>query len=197
MTNEIPKHAQIVIVGGGIMGASTAYHLALNGCTDVVVLERAKLTSGTTWHAAGLVRRLRSSATLTNLISSSIDLYQSLEAETGQATGWRETGSLAIATNADRMTQLKRQVSLARGFGLVTEQLPVTEVSDYWPLVRTDDLVGAVFSPGDGRVNPSDTALALVKGARSRGVRFFEDVPVQRIGKKAGRASAVVRRCTP
>jgi 4-methylaminobutanoate oxidase (formaldehyde-forming) len=192
MTNDIPKHAQIVIVGGGILGASTAYHLALNGCTDVVVLERAKLTSGTTWHAAGLVRRLRSSATLTNLISASIELYQSLEVETGQATGWRETGSLAVAANADRMTQLKRQVSLARGFGLDAELLPVTEVPDYWPLVRTDDLIGAVFSPGDGRVNPSDTASALVKGARGRGVRFFEDTPVQRIEKNAGRASAVV-----
>ena len=192
MSSEIPSHARVVVIGGGILGSSTAYHLAKNGCTDVVVLERAKITSGTTWHAAGLVRRLRSSATLTGIINDSIELYKSLEAETGQDTGWRETGSLGVTTSAERLVQLHRQVSLARGFGLDTEPVPVNRVQDYWPLLRTDDLLGAVFSPGDGRVNPSDTALALVKGARARGVRFYEDTPVTAIEKANGRAAAVV-----
>ena len=192
MSAELPSQSRIVVIGGGILGSSTAYHLAKNGCTDVVVLERAKLTSGTTWHAAGLVRRLRSSATLTSIINYSIELYKGLETETGQDTGWRATGSLGVTTSAERLVQLRRQVSLAHGFGLDAELVPVDRVNDYWPLVRTDDLIGAVFSPGDGRVNPSDTALALVKGARARGVRFFEDTPVTAIEKRHGRAAAVV-----
>ena len=134
-----------------------------------MVLERSKLTSGTTWHAAGLVRRLRPSATLTRLINYSIDLYKDLEAETGQGTGWTQTGSLTIATNADRLTTLKRQVSLGRAFGLEAEVVDRKRVEELWPLLHTDDVIGAVHSPADGRVNPSDVALALSKGARARG----------------------------
>ena len=186
-----PNSARVVVIGGGILGCSTAYHLAREGCADVVVLERSKLTSGTTWHAAGLVRRLRASATLTRLIEHSIELYSSLEAETGQATGWNQTGSLSIAASADRMTHLKRQISLGRAFGLEAETVDPARMGELWPRLRVDDLVGGVFSPHDGRVNPSDVALALSKGARARGVRFIEDTVVTGIEKVNGRTSAV------
>jgi glycine/D-amino acid oxidase-like deaminating enzyme len=117
MRNNFPKHAQIVIIGGGIMGCSTAYHLMKNGCRDVILLERAKLTSGTTWHSAAQVRQLRSTESLTRLVQNSVELYSSLEMETGQATGWKQSGSLSIATNRDRLTHIRRQASLSKAYG--------------------------------------------------------------------------------
>lgn len=188
----LPAHARTVVIGGGVIGCSIAYHLAREGREDIVVVERSKLTSGTTWHAAGLVRRLRPSATLTRLINYSIDLYRELENETGQNTGWFQTGSLSIATNEDRLTTLKRQVSLGRAFGLEAEVVDRQRVEELWPLLRTDDVIGAVHSPADGRVNPSDVALALSKGARARGVRIFEDTRVTGLQKKGERISGVV-----
>ncbi|WP_170328458.1 GcvT family protein [Ruegeria arenilitoris] len=187
----LPSHARTVVIGGGVIGCSIAYHLARQGRKDIVVLERSKLTSGTTWHAAGLVRRLRPSATLTKLINYSIDLYGELERETGQATGWTQTGSLTLATNADRLTNIKRQVSLGRAFGLEAEVVDANRAKELWPLIETDDVIGAVWSPADGRVNPSDVALALSKGARARGVQIFEDTAVTGLQKKAGRISGV------
>lgn len=187
----LPTHARTVVIGGGVIGCSIAYHLAREGRSDIVVLERSKLTSGTTWHAAGLVRRLRPSATLTRLIDYSIDLYDMLESETGQATGWTQTGSLTLATNQDRLTNIKRQVSLGRAFGLEAEVVDATRAQDLWPLIDVDDVIGAVWSPADGRVNPSDVALALSKGARARGVQIFEDRAVTGLQKKAGRISGV------
>ena len=187
----LPSTARTVIIGGGVIGCSIAYHLAREGRKDIVVLERSKLTSGTTWHAAGLVRRLRPSATLTKLINYSIDLYGELEVETGQATGWIQTGSLTLATNEDRLTNIKRQVSLGRGFGLEAEVVDAACAKELWPLIETDDVIGAVWSPADGRVNPSDVALALSKGAKARGVRFFEDTRVTGLQKKHGRISGV------
>ncbi|SLN31219.1 4-methylaminobutanoate oxidase (formaldehyde-forming) [Falsiruegeria litorea R37] len=187
----LPRHAKTVIIGGGVIGCSIAYHLAREGRTDIVVLERSKLTSGTTWHAAGLVRRLRPSATLTKLINYSIDLYGELERETGQATGWTQTGSLTLATNQDRLTNIKRQVSLGRAFGLEADVVDAPRAKELWPLIETDDVIGAVWSPADGRVNPSDVALALSKGARARGVQIFEDTTVTGLQKKAGRISGV------
>lgn len=187
----LPSHARTVVIGGGVIGCSIAYHLAREGRTDIVVLERSKLTSGTTWHAAGLVRRLRPSATLTRLINYSIDLYGELERETGQATGWTQTGSLTLATDPDRLTNIKRQVSLGRAFGLEAEVVDATRAKELWPLIETDDVIGAVWSPADGRVNPSDVALALSKGARARGVQIFEGTRVTGLQKKAGRISGV------
>ncbi len=187
----LPSAARTVIIGGGVIGCSIAYHLAREGRKDVVVLERSKLTSGTTWHAAGLVRRLRPSATLTKLINYSIDLYGELERETGQATGWTQTGSLTLATNTDRLTNIKRQVSLGRAFGLEAEVVDAARAKKLWPLIEVDDVIGAVWSPADGRVNPSDVALALSKGARARGVHFFEDTAVTGLKKNGGRISAV------
>ena len=187
----LPSHARTVIIGGGVIGCSIAYHLAREGRKDIVVLERSKLTSGTTWHAAGLVRRLRPSATLTKLINYSIDLYGELEVETGQATGWTQTGSLTLATNEDRLTNIKRQVSLGRAFGLEAEVVDAARAKELWPLIEVDDVIGAVWSPADGRVNPSDVALALSKGARARGVQIFEDTRVTGLQKKGGRISGV------
>ncbi|WP_170424213.1 GcvT family protein [Ruegeria arenilitoris] len=187
----LPSAARTVVIGGGVIGCSIAYHLAREGRKDIVVLERSKLTSGTTWHAAGLVRRLRPSATLTKLINYSIDLYGELERETGQATGWTQTGSLTLATNQDRLTNIKRQVSLGRAFGLEAEVVNAARAKELWPLIETDDVIGAVWSPADGRVNPSDVALALSKGARARGVRIFEDTAVTGLQKKRGRISGV------
>ena len=187
----LPGQSRTVIIGGGVIGCSVAYHLAREGRQDIVVLERAKLTSGTTWHAAGLVRRLRPSATLTRLIDYSVDLYGKLERETGQATGWVQTGSLTLATNEDRLTNIKRQVSLGRAFGLEAQVVDAARARDLWPLIETDDVMGAVWSPADGRVNPSDVALALSKGAKAKGVRFFEDTRVTGLRRKSGRISGV------
>ena len=187
----LPTQARTVIIGGGVIGCSIAYHLTREGRKDIVVLERSKLTSGTTWHAAGLVRRLRPSATLTELINYSIDLYKELETETGQQTGFLQTGSLSIATHEDRLTTLKRQVSLGRAYGLEAEVIDAKRAGELWPLIRTDDVIGAVWSPADGRVNPSDVALALSKGARASGVAFHEDTRVTGLRKSGGRISCV------
>ncbi|WP_370208948.1 GcvT family protein [Pararhodobacter marinus] len=189
--SPLPSQARTVIIGGGVIGCSIAYHLAREGREDIVVLERSKLTCGTTWHAAGLVRRLRPSATLTKLINYSIDLYGELERETGQATGWTQTGSLTLATNPDRVTNIKRQVSLGRAFGLEAEVVGAARAKELWPLIEVDDVIGAVWSPFDGRVNPSDVALALSKGAKARGVEIFEDTRVTGLQKKGGRISGV------
>ena len=192
MEEAFPTAARFVVIGGGIMGSSTAYHLALNGVSDVVVLERSKLQSGTTWHAAGLVNALRPSANFTRLIRYSIDLYSRLESETGLATGWIETGLLSLATHRDRMTMLERQVSLGKVFGLDAYEVSLKEASELFPPGRFDDAVGAVFSPNDGRGNPSDTAAALARGARDRGVKIYEDTPVTGFEKVNGRVTAVV-----
>ena len=191
MSKILPKHAQIVIVGGGIMGCSTAYHLISNGCKDVILLERSKLTSGTTWHSAAQVRQLRSNESLTKIVKNSVELYSSLEEKTGQATGWQQTGSISIATNKDRLTHIQRQASLSKTFGIIAEEINLKEVSEKWPLIRTDDVLGTVFSPSDGRVSPSDICAALVKSARSNGLRVFEDTPVTEILSKNGRVNGL------
>ena len=187
----LPDAAQIVIVGGGIMGCSSAYHLAELGCTDVVLVERSKLTSGTTWHSAAQVRALRSSVGLTQLARYSATLYSRLGEETGQQTGWRQCGSLSIATHADRLTHILRQASLARAFGIEVHEVDRQEVQRLWPLANTEDVIGGVYSPGDGRVNPSDTCAALIKAAKARGVRVFEDTAVTNIKVANGRVCGV------
>ncbi|MCB2101446.1 MAG: FAD-dependent oxidoreductase [Rhodobacterales bacterium] len=187
----LPAHAGAVVIGGGILGCSTLYHLAKEGCRDVVLLERQQLTSGTTWHSAAQVRQLRSSRNLTELIRYSAKLYAELEEETGQSTGWMRTGSLSIATNADRFTHIKRQASLARLFGIPVNVLTPAEAKALWPMMNADDLVGAVHSPDDGRVNPSDLCQALVKGAKARGARVFEHTTVTGFVIEGGRVRGV------
>src|SRR5450631_1828840 len=170
--------AQVVIVGGGIAGASTAYHLAKLGCTDVVLLEQGKLTCGTTWHAAGLVGQLRATRNATRMSRYGIELYSTLEAETGLATGWKQCGSLNVAKTPERLKLLKRQMARAKSFGIEFEFISPREAGDIFPLLRTDDLSGAVWIPGDGKANPTDLTQSLAKGARMRGARIHEDVRV-------------------
>ena len=175
--SDFPNTAQAVIVGGGIVGCSTAYHLASLGW-DVVLLERKKLTSGTTFHAAGLVGQLRSNANITQLLGYSVGLYDRLERETGLATGWKMNGGLRLACNAERWTEVKRQATTAHSFGLDMQLLSAKEAQDLWPLMQVDDVVGAAFLPTDGQANPSDITQALARGARKGGARIFEDTKV-------------------
>jgi len=189
--SDFPTSARAVIVGGGIVGCSTAYHLAALGW-DVVLLERRKLTSGTTFHAAGLVGQLRSSAGITELLGYSVDLYERLERETGQATGWKRNGGLRLACNAERWTEVRRQATTAHSFGLDMQLLTPREAQDLWPLMQIDDVVGAAFLPTDGQANPSDITLSLAKGARAAGARILEDTTVRSIDVEKGVIRGVV-----
>jgi 4-methylaminobutanoate oxidase (formaldehyde-forming) len=178
MADALPSHAQVVVIGGGIAGCSVAYHLARLGWRDVVLLERRDISCGTTWHAAGLVGQLRATNNLTRLAKYGADLYERLEAETGQATGFRRPGSISVARTRERMVELQRAASTARSFGVEVDVITPGEAGRRWPLLRTDDLVGAVWLPRDGRTNPIDTTRALAKGARLGGARIFENVEV-------------------
>jgi sarcosine dehydrogenase len=189
--SELPTTARAVIIGGGIIGCSTAYHMGKLGWTDTVLLERNKLTSGTTFHAAGLVGQLRTSANITQLLGYSVDLYKRLEAETGLQTGWKMNGGLRLACNAERWTEVKRQATTAKSFGLEMHLLTPQEAQDMWPLMTIDDVVGAAFLPTDGQANPSDITQSLAKGARMAGVKIFEDTPVTRIIVENGRIRGV------
>jgi 4-methylaminobutanoate oxidase (formaldehyde-forming) len=181
MPAALPTHARVVIVGGGIVGCSVAYHLAKLGWTDVVLLEQGQLSCGTTWHAAGLVGQLRSQESMTKLIRYSTRLYSELEAETGLGTGWKACGSLSVARTVERMTQLKRTAAIARAYGVQCDVISPREAGELWPVMRTDDLVGAVWLPGDGKANPTDLTQALARGARSRGVRIAENTRITQI----------------
>ncbi|RJF88083.1 FAD-dependent oxidoreductase [Oleomonas cavernae] len=174
----LPSSAKVVVVGGGIVGCSTAYHLAKRGI-EVLLIERHQLTAGSTWHAAGLVGQLRTSANITRLLGYSVDLYRKLEAETGQATGWKMNGGLRLACNQDRWIEVKRQATTARSFGLEMHLLSPKEALDLWPLMTIDDLVGAAFLPTDGQASPSDITQALAKGARMAGAKLVEGVSAQ------------------
>src|SRR6185295_2214387 len=147
----VPGEAAVVVIGGGIIGCSTAYHLARDHKADVVLIERGRLTGGSTWHAAGLVGQLRSSAAITQVLRYSVDLYKKLEAETGLATGWRQTGCLRLAGNAERWTEFRRQATTAHSFGLDMHLLSPAEARDIWPLLEVSDLVGATLLPSDGQ----------------------------------------------
>lgn len=173
-----PQAARIVVIGGGIMGCSVAYHLSSFGQTDVVLLEQGRLTSGTTWHAAGLVGQLRNHESMTRLIRYSTDLYARLESETGLSTGWKQCGSLAVARTSDRMVQLKRTAAVAQAYGVTCDVISPAEAGALYPIMQTADLKGAVWLPGDGKANPADLTLALAKGARNRGVKICEGVRV-------------------
>lgn len=189
--SEFPTHARVVVIGGGIMGASTAYHLAKLGWKDTIVIERHKLTSGTTFHAAGLVGQLRSNANITQLLGESVKLYKTLEQETGLATGWKMNGGLRLACNEERWTEVRRQATTARSFGLEMHLLSPKEALDLWPLMDISDLVGAAFLPTDGQANPSDITASLAKGARMNGARIFEDTDVTGFRVENGRVTAV------
>jgi sarcosine dehydrogenase len=189
-----PTHARCVVIGGGIVGCSVAYHLARAGWRDVVLLERDRLTSGSTWHAAGLVGQLRTNANITRLLKNSVELYERLEAETGQASGWKRNGGLRLACNADRMIELRRQATTARSFGLEMHLLSPAEAKDLWPLMDASDLVGAAFLPTDGQANPSDITQALARGARQQGVRIVEQCAVTGFRIEQGWVTGVLTR---
>lgn len=188
---DLPASSKVVIIGGGIVGCSTAYHLARLGL-EVVLLERKKLTSGTTFHAAGLVGQLRTSANVTQLLGYSVDLYKRLEAETGQATGWKMNGGLRLACNPERWTEVKRQATTAHSFGLDMQLLTPKEAQDLWPLMDVGDVVGAAFLPTDGQANPSDITLSLAKGARMAGAQIFEETKVLSIDIQEGVVRGVI-----
>ena len=191
MEKELPKTAQAVVIGGGIVGCSTIYHLAKLGWTDTVLLERKKLTSGTTFHAAGLVGQLRSNANITELLGYSVDLYNRLEAETGLATGWKMNGGLRLACNEARWEEVKRQATTAQSFGLEMQLLSPAEARDLWPIMSVEDVIGAAFLPTDGQANPSDITQALAKGARMAGAAIFEDTGVTDIRIEQGKIRGV------
>jgi len=188
---KIPDTARVVIVGGGVMGCSVAYHLAKRGWRDVVLLEQGRLSCGTTWHAAGLVGQLRAHQNMTRLVQYSADLYSRLEAETGQATGWKQCGSVLVARTAERHALFKRIASAATAQGVACELISIKEAADHYPIMRTDDLVGALWLPLDGKVNPADITQALAKGARMDGVKIFEQTRVTAIHSRSGAISGV------
>ncbi len=176
--NELPRSARIVIVGGGIVGCSVAYHLGKMGINDCILIERGKLSCGSSWHAAGLVGQLRTNANVTQLLGYSVALYDKLEAETGLATGWKMNGGLRLACNAERWVEVKRQATTAHSFGLEMHLLSPAEARDLWPPMIVDDVVGAAFLPTDGQANPGDIVQALARGARAGGVAIHEETAV-------------------
>jgi len=191
-TAALPAHARVVVVGGGIIGTSVAYHLALMGWKDIVLLERDRLTSGTTWHAAGLMATFGStSQTSTELRMYTRDLYARLEAETGLSAGYRRCGGLIVARTPERLTQLRRTAAAAEAFGLQAEMLSPGQARERYPVIESSDLTGAIWLPDDGKANPADLTYALAKGARNGGVTIRERTRVTGIATTqtpAGRA---------
>jgi glycine cleavage system aminomethyltransferase T/glycine/D-amino acid oxidase-like deaminating enzyme len=190
-TGNLPGRARVVIIGGGVIGASVAYHLTALGWTDVLLLEQGQLSCGTTWHAAGLVGQLRASEAGTRLVQYSTRLYERLERETGQSAGFRRCGGLIVARTPDRMTALRRTDATGQAFGIECELLSAAQAAERYPLLRSDDLVGALWLPGDGRADPVDLTAALARGARQRGAVIRERVRVTGILTVNGRATGV------
>ncbi len=175
---DLPSRARVVIVGGGVIGCSVAYHLTKLGWTDVLLLEQGHLSGGTTWHAAGLVGPLRASESGTRLVQYSAELYASLEAETGLATGYRNVGGVIVARTEDRMVQLRRTAANATAYDLECELISPERAQELWPPMQVDDVLGAIWLPGDGKVNPTDLTQSLAKGARMGGAQVREGVRV-------------------
>ena len=192
MAQELPASARVVVIGGGIMGCSVAYHLTKLGWSDVVLLEQFQLTAGTTWHAAGLVGQLRNNESMTRIASYAVDLYGRLEAETGLATGFKQNGAVTIAQTEARFIEQKRHAAMAARFGVECHVIGPDEVKRRWPLAATDDVVGAIYLPKDGQTNPTDTTQALARGARQGGARIVERVSVTGIERSGQGVSGVV-----
>jgi len=192
---RIPQHARVVVVGGGIIGSSIAYHLAHAGWKDVVLLERDRLTSGTTWHAAGLMVTFGStSGTSTALRKYSKDLYARLEAETGQSTGFEPIGFVELATNNDYLTEFRRIADYNRLQGIDVHEIGPADVQSLFPLCKVDDVLRGFYVPTDGRVNPVDATMALAKGARQQGAQVFEGVEVVDVLHSHGKVTGVKTR---
>jgi len=187
----LPKNARVVIIGGGIIGCSVAYHLVKLGWKDIVLLERKQLTSGTTWHAAGLIGQLRASANMTKLAKYTSELYYKLEAETGVATGMRQVGSVTVALTDERREEIFRSAAMARAFGVPVEEMSPGEVKDRYPHLNIDGVVAGVWLPTDGQGDPANITLAMAKGARMNGAKIVEQVKVTRIAKAGKRVTGV------
>jgi len=191
--DQLPERARVVIVGGGVIGVSIAYHLAKLGWSDVVLLERRQLTSGTTWHAAGLITGAGlATETLIWMTRYTRELCATLESETGQATGFRPIGHLHLATTPQRLETLRREAAFARGHGVDDQELSAAEFGRLWPAAKTDDVLAAFYVPDEGRVNPADLTMAYAKGARMGGVRIVEHIAVTGITSARGRVTGVV-----
>src|SRR3954447_10924084 len=191
MSPDVPDRAEVVVIGGGVIGASVAYHLTRMGRTDVLLLEQGRLSGGTTWHAAGLVGQLRASESGTRLVQYSTELYARLEEETGLSSGYKRCGGVTVARTPERMTQLRRTAATAAAYDLECELLTPEQALERYPVMAVDDLVGAIWLPGDGKANPTDLTQALAKGARMRGARIVEQVRVAGVGVERGRATGV------
>jgi len=190
--DSFPNHTRVVVIGGGVVGCAVAYHLARLGWRDCVLLERGKLTCGTTFHAAGLVGQLRSSPAVTEIIRRSVKLYEALELEMDTATGWRRSGGLRLARSALRLKELEIQAAFSRKLGIEVAMLAPFEAIELCPIISTQDLVGASFVPSDGQINPSDVTQALAKGASRHGARVIEDCPVVGFEQDSGGVRGVL-----
>src|SRR6516162_6549596 len=188
---SIPKEAKVVIVGGGVVGCSAAYHLTKLGWKDVLLLEQNQLGGGTTWHAAGLVGRLRTTNSMTRINKYSVELYSGLEKETGHSICWKQVGSLIVGRSPERMVQLQRTAAMSERFGVEVQLISPKTALEKWPLLRIDDVLGAAWLPHDGKVIPKEVALALAKGARSRGATILENMRVLNVRVANGRATGV------
>jgi 4-methylaminobutanoate oxidase (formaldehyde-forming) len=188
---DLPSEARCVVIGGGIIGCSVAYHLAKLGWRDVVLLERKRLTSGTTWHAAGLIGQLRGSSTLTKLAKYSAALMSELEAETGLATGFRQNGSLSLALSGERLEELKRQATMGKVWGVEASMVSPAEARAKYPLIDIEGVTGGLWIPANGQADPANVCQALAKAARQRGVRIFENTKVTGIRQAGGRVTGV------
>ena len=191
MSHSLPSETKVVIVGGGIIGCSIAYHLTQLGWRDVVVLEQGQLGGGTTWHAAGLVGRLRTTNSMTRINKYSVELYAGLERETGHSVGWKQVGSIIVGRSEDRMVQLRRTAAMSERFGVEVQLIGPEAALEKWPLLRIDDVLGAAWLPHDGKVIPKEVAIALAKGAQNRGARIIENAQVRNVLTRDGRATGV------
>ena len=175
---QLKKTTEIVIIGGGIAGSSLAYHLAKLNKTDITLLERHQLTSGTTWHAAGLIMQLRSTHSLTEIAKYNVELYSTLESETGVATGFKQNGTLGVARTKDRMHETKSMATIAKSFDIETEIITPSEAKDLYPTLNKECIEGAIYIPKDGQTNPVDTTMSLITGAKKLGVSVHENIEV-------------------
>ena len=178
---SIPKEADVVIIGGGVIGCSVAYHLGKLGWKNIVLIERKKLTCGTTWHAAGLIAQLRATQNMTRLAKYSQELYWDLEKETGVFTGFKRNGSMTVALTEERLEELKRQADMARAYDVEIENIDKEEIKKRYPHLNTEDVLGGVWLPKDGQADPVNITLALAKGAKNFGVKIIEDLKVEDI----------------
>ena len=188
---ELPSATKVVVIGGGVAGCSTAYHLAKFGWKDTILLERDQLTSGTTWHAAGLVSQLGPSAAITKIRKYSLELYKKLEQQIDFSSGLKLNGALSIATTQGRWQELKRQATTAQLFDVNVEVLNVDQIKKIYPIINESNVLGGIYMPGDGQADPVGVTNLLAKAARKEGVKIFEKSPVEKIIKKNGKVAGV------